>query len=185
MALPENPAANGMLWRIDLDGRCDAVVTGLHTANGLAFAPDGRTLYLSDSHPEVRTIYALDYNPATGIASRQRTFVRTHELAGRPDGGCVDRDGGYWMAAVDGWSLLRFTIEGRLDTSIRFPVEKPSKACFGGAKLDTLYVTSLRRSVRAPLSAQPRAGSLFAVQPGRIGISLPYCAVTFAPNTRR
>jgi L-arabinonolactonase len=182
MALPENPDADGVLWRIDLDGRCDPVIHGLRTANGLAFAPDGRTLYLSDSHPDVRTIYAFDYEPLSGTVSGRRTFVRTHDLVGRPDGGCVDREGGYWMAAVDGWSLLRFTGEGRLDASIRFPVEKPSKACFGGPGLDVLYVTSLRRNLSAPLAAQPLAGGLFAVLPGRKGLPLAYCAIPLAPR---
>jgi len=31
--------------------------------NGLAFSPDGRTMYLSDSHPSVQMIWSFDYAP--------------------------------------------------------------------------------------------------------------------------
>ena len=42
------------------------------------------------------------------------------------------------------------------------PVEKPSKVMFGGAGLDTLYVTSISDGVE-DRAGQPEAGSLFAV----------------------
>src|SRR6185437_9636429 len=37
-----DPAA--ALYRIDIDGSCVCLLDGFHTVNGLAFAPDGRTL---------------------------------------------------------------------------------------------------------------------------------------------
>jgi sugar lactone lactonase YvrE len=45
-------------------GRCTAMVAGLVTSNGLAFSPDGRILYHSDSHPSVRTVWAWDFDVA-------------------------------------------------------------------------------------------------------------------------
>jgi len=170
-------AANAALYRIDVDGRCEMMLDGFRTVNGLAFAPDGSTLYVSDSHPAVRTIWALDYDVRRGIANARRVFVATHRLPGRPDGGAVDAEGCYWMAAVDGGCLMRFGADGELLSTWAMPVEKPSKAAFGGAGLSTLFVTSLRRNLSRPIDAQPHAGGLFALQTGIRGIALPDCAI--------
>jgi sugar lactone lactonase YvrE len=42
------------------------LLDGFITPNGMAFSPDGRTMYLSDSHPSVQTIWAFDYDTETG-----------------------------------------------------------------------------------------------------------------------
>ena len=173
-----DPAA--ALYRIDIDGSCVCLLDGFHTVNGLAFAPDGRTLYVSDSHPNVRTIFACDYDPASGHIGARRDFVITDDLPGRPDGGCVDADACYWMAAVDGGCLLRFDVAGKLVGSFAVPVEKPSKAAFGGDDLDVMFITSLRRNLKTPLAQQPHAGSLFVAHPGVRGIPLADCAIALS-----
>jgi sugar lactone lactonase YvrE len=43
-------------------GLSGPVVSGLLTQNGLAFSPDGRTMYLSDSHPARQQVWAFDYD---------------------------------------------------------------------------------------------------------------------------
>ncbi|HEX6792873.1 MAG TPA: SMP-30/gluconolactonase/LRE family protein [Casimicrobiaceae bacterium] len=172
-----NTDAAAALHRIDTDGACVTLLDGFRTVNGLAFAPDGRTLYVSDSHPSVRTIFACDYDPASGEIGARRDFVATHDLPGRPDGGCVDVEGCYWMAAVDGGCLLRFDPGGKLVGSLAVPVEKPSKAAFGGNALDVVFITSLRRNLRTPLAQQPHAGSLFVARSGVRGVRLADCAV--------
>ena len=177
MTAPDASEASGALYRIDADGSCTQLLDGFRTVNGLAFAPDGRTLYVSDSHPNVRTIFACDYDPVHGAVNRRRVFVTTHDLPGRPDGGCVDAEGAYWMAAVDGGCLLRFDPDGRLLGSVAVPVEKPSKAAFGGADLDRIFITSLRRNLRTPLEQQPHAGGLFVARPGIHGTALADCAI--------
>ena len=69
-----------------------AGVDGLLVPNGLAFSPDGRTLYLSDSHPTVQTIWAFDLAP-DGTPTARRVFVDMRQHAGRPDGAAIDTDG--------------------------------------------------------------------------------------------
>jgi sugar lactone lactonase YvrE len=100
--------------------------------------------------------------------SGQRLFVDMRQHPGRPDGAAVDEDGCYWICANDAGLLLRFTPQGRLDRSIAVPVSKPSMCAFGGAGLDTLFVTSIR------LPGTPEespAGGLFALRPGTRGIA--------------
>ncbi len=57
---------------------------------------------------------------------------------------------------------------------IALPVAKPSMLAFGGRRLDTLYVTSIRPTT--DLDGQPQAGSLFAVDAGVTGLPEPLFA---------
>jgi sugar lactone lactonase YvrE len=44
----ESPGAGG-LYRLELDGICTRVLTGLTVADGIGRSPDGATMYLADS----------------------------------------------------------------------------------------------------------------------------------------
>jgi L-arabinonolactonase len=167
---PQDGSAQGTLYRLESDGGCTAMVAGLITSNGLAFSPDGRILYHSDSHPSVRTVWAWDFDAADGRIANRRVFIDTHGMPGRPDGGCCDADGCYWMTGNDGWEILRLTPKGRIDRRIRLPIAKPSMLAFGGPALDVIYITSIRP---ADVAGQPQAGSLFALRPGVTGIPEP------------
>jgi sugar lactone lactonase YvrE len=140
--------------------------------NGLAFSPDGRTMYLSDSHPSVQKIWAFDYDTATGTPANRRLFVDMAPLPGRPDGAAIDEDGCYWICGNDAGLIHRFTPQGKLDRSLRVPVKKPAMCAFGGAGLDTLFVTSIRPA-GIDLSDQPLAGGVFVLRPGVRGLPEP------------
>ncbi|WP_158891473.1 MULTISPECIES: SMP-30/gluconolactonase/LRE family protein [unclassified Pseudomonas] len=139
--------------------------------NGLALSPDGRTLYLSDSHPSRQLIWAFDYDPDSGTPGNRRLFVDMNAYPGRPDGAAVDVDGCYWICGNDAGLIHRFTPDGRLDRSLAVPVRKPAMCAFGGRNLDTLFVTSIRPG--GDLSDQPLAGGLFALDPGVQGLPEP------------
>ncbi|MBV8618059.1 MAG: SMP-30/gluconolactonase/LRE family protein [Curvibacter sp.] len=163
--------AAGALYRFDARG-LQPMLQGLLVPNGLGFSPDGRTLYLSDSHPASQAIWAFDYDPDDGVPQRQRLWVDMKTLPGRPDGAAVDEDGGYWICANDAGMVHRFTPQGRLDRSLPLPVAKPAMCAFGGAQLDTLYVTTIRPADLAP-HEQPLAGAVFALRPGVRGLPEP------------
>ncbi len=164
----------GRLYRY-ADGALSApVVSNLVVQNGLAFAPDGRTMYLSDSHASRQLIWAFDYDPDSGVASRQRVFVDMRSHPGRPDGAAVDTDGCYWICGNDAGCVLRFTPEGKLDRTVAVPMAKPSMCTFGGADLDTLMVTSI--SAGAPAD-DAWAGTTVLLRPGVTGIAeTPFAA---------
>jgi sugar lactone lactonase YvrE len=163
-----NPA--GALYRFDEHGALSApLVAGLITQNGLAWSPDGGTMYLSDSHPQRRLIWAFDFDPDTGTPGGRRVFADLHHYAGRPDGATVDADGCYWTCANDAARLLRFTPQGRLDREIALPASKPSMCAFGGGDLSTLYVTTIRPAT----NAAPDDGYVFALKPGVQGLPEP------------
>jgi sugar lactone lactonase YvrE len=162
----------GALYRFDAAG-LQMVIDGLITPNGLGFSPDGRTLYLSDSHPSVQSIWAFDYDTESGMPSKRRLFVDMNAFPGRPDGAAVDADGCYWICGNDAGLIHRFTPAGKLDRSLAVPVKKPAMCAFGGAGLDTLFVTSIRPGGDVDLSDQPLAGSVFALRPGVRGLPEP------------
>lgn len=166
-------AAVGALYRLDQGGaRLNVQLDGLIVPNGLAFSPAGDRMYLSDSHPDVQTIWAFDYDIETGTAHNRKLFVDMHDYPGRPDGAAVDEDGCYWICANDAGQVHRFTPEGRLDRSLTLPVRKPSMCAFGGPGLDTLFVTSIRPA-GVDLQDQPLAGGVFALRPGVKGLEEP------------
>jgi sugar lactone lactonase YvrE len=183
------PAAHavGCLFRYALPaGLTGPAVSGLVIQNGLAFSPAGDRMYLSDSHPQVRQIWCFDYDTESGTPSNRRLFVDMNAHPGRPDGAAVDEDGCYWTCAADGACLLRFTPEGRLDRKIEMPVKKPTMCAFGGAGLDTLYVTSIRPADPAALADQPLAGAVFALNPGVKGLpETPFASPARNPENTR
>jgi sugar lactone lactonase YvrE len=167
-----NMAANapeGILYRYATGTAPHAQLDGFLTLNGLAFSPDGRTMYASDSHPLVQQIWAFDYDTDTGTPSNRRVFVNMNNFLGRPDGAAVDADGCYWICANDAGLIHRFTPDGRLDRSLSVPVKKPTMCAFGGSRLDTLFVTSIRDDH----SEESFSGGVFALNPGVIGLPEP------------
>ena len=156
------PERLGRLYRLDPDLNVTPWKDRIYTTNGMAFSPDGRVMYFSDSFRDVRTIWRCVYDIETGTPGEPEVFFDTRAVAGRPDGGTVDADGCYWQAGVDGWQLYRITPAGKVDVTIDMPIERPSKPMFGGPGLDTLFVTSLGIGL-AEGTVQPEAGSLFAV----------------------
>jgi sugar lactone lactonase YvrE len=162
--------AAGTLYRLDRQGFGPTAITGLRTGNGLAFSPDGRVMYLSDSHPTVRRIWAFDLD-AEGQPTRQRLFVDMNQHPGRPDGAAVDADGGYWICANDAGLVHRFTPDGRLDRSIPVPAAKPSMCAFGGAGLDRLFVTTIAPAQPVAGHDPALAGAVFVLDPGCTGLA--------------
>jgi sugar lactone lactonase YvrE len=166
-------AANGTLYRYSAGqrGPLEAQLSGFIVPNGLGFSPDGRTMYLSDSHPLVQQIWAFDYDIDNGTPSNRRLFVDMNQFAGRPDGAAIDAEGCYWICANDAGLIHRFTPDGRLDRSLAVPVKKPSMCAFGGSRLDTLFVTSIRPG--DDHDEQSLAGGVFALNPGVKGLPEP------------
>ncbi|WP_447903142.1 SMP-30/gluconolactonase/LRE family protein [Pseudomonas serbica] len=167
-------AAEGTLYRYAAgqQGPLQGQLNGLIVPNGLAFSPDGRTMYLSDSHPLVQQVWAFDYDIDSGTPSNRRLYIDMNQHAGRPDGAAVDAEGCYWICGNDAGLVHRFTPDGRLDRSLALPVKKPSMCAFGGSRLDTLFVTSIRPG--DDQDEHSLAGGVFALDPGVKGLPEPH-----------
>lgn len=162
----------GLLHRVSPAGEVTTMRSAIGVANGLAFSPDGSTMYFADTPRE--TVWAYDYDLATGETTNERVFLDFKDLPGRPDGACVDADGCYWIACVYGWALLRVTPDGVVDRRIELPVEKPTMPAFGGQDRSILFVTSIGSGGSRPSApGQPDAGGLFAIETGVRGLVEP------------
>jgi sugar lactone lactonase YvrE len=160
------------LYRLAPDGSCRRVGAPLTVANGIAFSPDGRTMYLADSH--VREVYALDLDPDGKLAGQHRLLVRFDPAWGMPDGATVDSEGCLWIAGIGGSRVLRFRPDGTLERTMPMPVSQPTSCTFGGPDLRTLYITSARMKLDdEALEREPLAGSVFALDAGVTGLPEP------------
>jgi sugar lactone lactonase YvrE len=149
----------GTLWRITADGKAQAMIGGLKVSNGLAWSPDGRTMFHADSRAEWLDIW--DFDAATGAIANRRRIATPDTPTGRPDGGACDVEGFYWSAGVSASRLNRWSRDGRLIASIALPLSSPTMPCFGGPDLRTLFVTSHREAPEA--KDNPVAGSLMVL----------------------
>ncbi len=164
-------AANrGNLFRVDADGSWQKMDSGFTVPNGLGWSPDNTRMYFTDTFR--RTIYVYDFDLLAGTISNRRVLITLAESDGKPDGLTVDAKGCIWVALWDGWQVARFSPQGRPMQRVRLPVSRPTSCCFGGASLETMYVTSasVRLDAQA-LAAAPLSGSLFAFEmPGVRGL---------------
>jgi L-arabinonolactonase len=160
----------GGFWRLGADLALERLpLEGVAISNSLAFSPDGGTMYYCDSLR--RVIRCCDYGDAV---SNARDFVDLRGIAGEPDGSCVDADGGLWNAQWGMGRVVRYTADGHEDRVVPVPASQPTRPAFGGAALDTLYVTSARDGLDADMLARdPQAGALFAARAGMRGLPEP------------
>ena len=143
-------------------------------ANGLAWSPDARTVYWSDTTGHV--IHAWDWDAQSNEMRNRRVF---HQFApkppgwtpgepgygGRPDGAAVDAQGNYWSAMFEGARLVKISPSGQLLDEIALPVRCPTMPCFGDDDLRTLYVTSSRYlRPAAELQQLPQSGCVIAAR---------------------
>ncbi|WP_328729091.1 SMP-30/gluconolactonase/LRE family protein [Falsiroseomonas algicola] len=150
----------GILWRVRPDGVVERRRDGLVVSNGLAWSPDGRRIWHSDSRRAVLDI--ADFDPATGAIGEWRRVIQLDEATGRPDGAAMDAEGHYWSAGVSAGRINVISAEGVILRHLPFPVPAPTMPCFAGPDLRTLFVTSLRAGKdEATLAAHPGLGGLF------------------------
>lgn len=140
---PAAPDAYGSLFSLGQNAEITPRGGQFRVQNGLAWSPDGRTMYVSDSHITNPHVMAYDFEPETGERSEGRLFADHAKLGGRPDGAAMDVDGCYWIAASDSGRVLRITPAGEIDAEIVVGVTNPTNICFGGSDLKTAYITSL------------------------------------------
>lgn len=163
------------LYRITANGAAEEKIAGgIKVSNGLAWAPDGRTMYHSDSRGG--WIDAWDFDPATGAIANHRRLRHHTPEDGAPDGGATDIDGAYWSAGFSAQCFNRIAPDGSLIEKISVPAA-PTMPCFGGADMKTLYFTSLTAHVSAEVNARyPLNGSVFRARVDVPGTPVPLFA---------
>jgi sugar lactone lactonase YvrE len=162
-------ANTAALVRLDPDFTQTQVLSGMTISNGLAWSPDGRTMYHADT--PTRIVHAYDYDAASALPSNERVFARFTADGDRPDGAAVDSEGCYWIALYRGGKVVRIAPDGSVLAAYAVPAMCPTMCAFGGRDLTTLYVTSARQERdAAELARLPQSGGLFAMAVGVPGL---------------
>jgi gluconolactonase len=151
--LGERELPTAGVYAVAPDGKT-RLVAEFEYPNGLAFSPDERVLYVSNTR-FAQYIHAIELDAAGAMVGRHIfADMSSKETDGVPDGMKVDTagrvfctgPGGTWVFAPDGSRL----------GIIRTP-EIPANLCFGGPDLKTLFFTA-RTSVytlRVKTAGQP------------------------------
>ncbi len=161
--------ASGHLYRVTGDGRIERKSSFYIISNGLAWSPDGRTMYHADTIAAY--VDAWDFDPATGAIRNRRRFLSLAAGQGLPDGAAMDAQGCYWSAGVTAGRLNRFTPDGILAESLPFPVPTPTMPCFAEG---WLYATSMRDGASDDTLADfPATGGLFRLKAPVAGAPIP------------
>jgi sugar lactone lactonase YvrE len=146
------------------------LIEGLTISNGLGWSPDGATFYHIDTIQ--RRIDAYTYDLEAGTPTNRRTLAIVPEEDGRPDGMAVDRDGNLWVALWGGAAVACYHGRtGQVLDRISCPVAQPSSCCFGGERMDQLFITSARQGETNGQGEGRDSldGSIFVARPGPSG----------------
>lgn len=160
------------LWVLERDLSIRQAIAPVSLSNGLAWTADGGTLYYIDT--PTRSIDAFDFDVARGAISNRRPAFSLERAGvdGYPDGMTIDRDGRLWVAVWGSASVICVDpAAGRVVERVQLPVEQPSSCCFGGERLDELYITTAAQNLSPEKrKAQPHAGGIFRCRPGVAGL---------------
>ncbi|RWA79588.1 MAG: SMP-30/gluconolactonase/LRE family protein [Mesorhizobium sp.] len=166
----------GSVYRVAPDGEVVMLFGGVAAANGLAFSPDGRIMYFTDTAEGTIRRFALAPQ-FTGLAEIG-SLAGPNIALGSPDGATVDIEGGYWSARLRGGCVVRIDRNGHLTDRVDMPSMAPTCVALGGKDLRTLFITSRRvRQSSDELLQFPESGNLFRVEVGQAGRSPFSCRV--------
>jgi gluconolactonase len=130
------------------NGKLEPVIKDLTSPNGIAFSPDEKVLYVSNTQPKP---YWMRYDVAAdGSLSGGRKFADASSIkgAGVPDGMKVDSKGNVYATGPGG--VLVFSSSGKHLGTIKVP--EVAANCGWGDDGKTLYITASTSLYRIRLS---------------------------------
>ena len=155
------------VYRLDETGRVTRIAgqPQVQKPNGIATAPDGKTLYVADSNDEVggnRKIWGFDVSPQGALSNRRQ--LHDFEQGRGGDGIRTDMQGNVWIAAgirtprppgevTDvPQGIYVVSPQGKLLGRIPIPEDYVTNLAFGGPDRKTLYVTAGTSIYKVPVT---------------------------------
>lgn len=170
LAQAGRPARGLALWQMPAHRDRSPALQGEDTpVHGLAWSPDGATVYLNDGDSRV---WAFDFDAGSAQLSARRECLRCDPAEGRPRGMAVDTAGRLWIARWGGGCVsCHDPADGRELMRLELPARQVTHLAFGGPHRRTLFVCSAREGMDPlQLRAEPLAGALFSVQTDATGL---------------
>ena len=154
-------AGAGGLWRL-WRGELRRLHGGITIPNAICFDAGRERAYFADTR--AGTVWAQPLDPGTGWpAGEPRAFLELAEAGFHPDGAVVDAEGRFWNAQWGAGRVACYDPDGRFVRAERFGATRTSCPAFGGAGLDTLFVTTAQEGMDADgRRTEPQAGMTFA-----------------------
>ncbi len=136
------------VYRLSKDGKLTLLTKEMSKPNGIAFSPDEKTLYVSNSDPDKAVWMAFDVKE-DGSLGKGRVFYDATDLVkamkqGLPDGLKVNKDGDLFAAGPGG--ILVLTSDAKLLGVLATGV--PTSNCNWGDDGSTLFVTADKQLCR-------------------------------------
>jgi gluconolactonase len=153
------------VYRIDPDGKVTRVIDNLERPNGIAVAPDQKTLYVVDNNNEAggsRKVYA--YELRVDGSTGQRRVIHDFGTSRGGDGLCLDSRGNLYVTAglntpnppAEGGpakaGVYIFSPAGKQLGLIPIPEDAVTNCTFGDPDLKTLYITAGKTLFRIRLN---------------------------------
>ena len=125
------------IFRLNIDGTLELLISDFDGPNGLVFSPDESTLYVGDSRR--RKTWAFEHRSDGSIREGSIFIDQDVEERGNTDGMKVDVEGNVYITGGGGIWVVEPT--GRHIGTIAFP-EQPANLAFGDPDGLSLYVTA-------------------------------------------
>ena len=155
-----------VLLRVSPDGVVETLRTGVRLSNGIAFSPDGGTIYHVDTYAD--TVSRHSYGAGAFDGAEPWVSVIEH-LPHHPDGLTVSADGDLWVAQFGGSGVLRFSPEGELVDEITIDATQATCPAFVGPGRDILAITSAQEGLD---DWSDQSGAIFLAHPGAVGLAV-------------
>ena len=141
------------------------------TSNGIVWSSDKKFMYYNDT--PTNRIARYRYNNSTGEILFDGIAVNIPKGTGSPDGMTIDSNDNLWVAQWGGSGVYCYSpYTGELLRKVEVPALHVASCAFGGAHLDTLYITTARAGLnKQELEKYPLSGSLFKCVPGVKGVA--------------
>ncbi len=146
---------DGRIFRLRADGSVHLMADSLAFPNGIAFSPDGSSLYVCESarHRVLRFPWRKD------TLGDPEEFVELP--GGDPDGINFDAEGNLYVAHFGGGAVYVISPEGNILRKIPAPGKKPTNLEFGGPDLRTLFLTEVETNAVYKLRVRIPGAALF------------------------
>jgi sugar lactone lactonase YvrE len=125
----------GQIILVEPDGAARVVATDLCFPNGMVVTPEGRLVVCESFNGRI-TSFAIE--PDGGLSDRRLLM----EVEGRPDGCCLDQEGGIWVGLGNAFKYIRI-LDGEIVTTVSTPDRRAIACQLGGADGRTLFCLTL------------------------------------------
>jgi sugar lactone lactonase YvrE len=154
---------SGALYSLSSESPAKRLLSRVRISNGLAWSPDGQTMYFVDTPS--RQVMAFDYDLDSGMIFNARAIIQFDKSFGWPDGMTSDTDGNLWIAMWGGARVSQWKPDGTLLAQFGVEALNVSSCVFGGPNMNELFITTaLAATDAASFRRFPQAGGVFRME---------------------